>query len=423
MTAGVLAPFRYGAFRALVIGRTISMLGSAIAPIALAFAVLDLTGSPAQLGLVIGARSAASVIFMLIGGVIADRLPRNVVMMGSDTIAGLTQAAIAALVLTGNASLSSLIVLSVVNGVASAGAMPAQSALLSQTVPRDLLKPANAVKRLTANAAKIVGAAVGGILVVTVGAGWGLAVDALTFLLAVVCYAFARVPDRKPRKPSRVLADLREGWSEVIGRSWLWSQILGAMVFNAAFLGAMTVLGPFIADETIGRREWGFVVAAQTAGMVAGAFIAVRVRARRLLLVGVCTAGLAVLGPLGLALYPHVLLLVVLAFVGGVGLEQFGIAWETALQENVAEERLARVYSYDMLGSFLAMPIGQVAVGPAAAALGGANAMLIAAGVMTAALAGILLSRQVRTLEHPPKTTPGPAPAPAVEPASVPGAA
>ncbi|TDO32696.1 MFS transporter [Paractinoplanes brasiliensis] len=411
MSAGSLAPLRYGAFRLLAAGRMISMLGNAVAPIALAFAVLDLTGSAGDLGLVVGARSLTNVVFLLLGGVIADRLPRHLVMVVSSAVAAITQAAVAAAVLTGAATVPLLMVLSAINGLASALAWPAVSALLPQTVPEAIRKQAIAINRIGGNAAMILGAPAGGILVATVGPGWGLAADAATFALSGVCFALIRVTgvrDHAVKKPS-VLAGLRDGWSEFTSRTWLWVVVLGFMFLNAAWAASMGVLGPVVADDTIGRRAWGFVLAAQTAGMIAGALLAIRITVRRLLAFGViAVAGMALL-PSGLALAPVLWVLVVCAFVGGVAFDQFGIAWETTMQEYVPSDKLARVYSYDMLGSLVAIPVGQVAAGPAAHALGARTTLLIAVGVMLVAVAGMLTSRDVRTLEHRPATEKAPA--------------
>ena len=180
----MLAPLRYSAFRYLATGRLVNMLGNGVAPIALAFAVLDLTGSVRDLGLVVGTRSLMTVLFVLFGGVVADRIPRRLVLVGSNVLAALTQAAVATLVLTGTATIPLLLALGAANGIVSALAQPASAAATPQTVPPELIQPANALIRLGINAGMIGGAALGGLLVAAVGPGWGLAVDALTFAIA-----------------------------------------------------------------------------------------------------------------------------------------------------------------------------------------------------------------------------------------------
>lgn len=419
-----LAPLRYAPFRRVAVGRFVTMIGNAVAPIALAFAVLDLTGSVRDLGLVVGARSLMNVVFVLFGGVLADRLPRQLVMVGSSSLGALTQAAVTVLVLTGNATIPLLMALGAVNGVVTAFALPAAAALVPQTVPAALLQPANAINRLGINAAMIGGASLGGILVAAVGPGWGLGVDAVTFAIAGLAFAGVRVDAVRDRSARRVstLAELREGWTEFASRAWVWVVVLGFMLLNAAIVGGVYVLGPAVADDTIGRRAWGLVLAAQTAGMVIGGIIAMRLRVRRLLLLGVlCMFAEAPL-LIALAEAPRFAVLVGAAFVCGLAVEQFAIAWETSVQQHIPADRLARVYSYDMLGSFLAIPVGQVAVGPVALAIGTGPTLLAAAGMVVLAVLGMLASRDVRRLERTVEPAPPAVAPPAVAPDNVPAA-
>ncbi|SBT46028.1 MFS transporter [Micromonospora narathiwatensis] len=396
----MFAPLRYAAFRYLAAGRLVNMLGNGVAPIALAFAVLDLTGSVRDLGLVVGARSLMNVLFVLFGGVVADRLPRRVVLVGSNLLGALTQAAVAALVLTGTASIPLLLALSAANGIVSALAQPASAAATPQTVPPELIQPANAIIRLGMNTGMIGGAALGGVLVAVVGPGWGLGIDALTFAVAAVAFTGLRVAaPGAGRTGTSIVADLREGWTEFTARTWVWVVVLGFMILNAALAGGLNVLGPAVADATIGRGAWGVVLAAETAGMVVGGLIALRIRVRRLLLLGVACMFAESLLLLGLALAPTVVVLVTAGVAAGIAVEQFAVAWETSIAQHIPADRLARVYSYDMLGSFVAIPLGQVAVGPVAAAIGNRDTLLILAALMVFSVLGMLTSRDVRRLQ------------------------
>jgi len=402
-------PLRYPAFRFLATGRAVTMLGNAVAPIALAFAVLDLTGSARDLGLVVGARSLTNVVFVLFGGVIADRMPRHLVMVGASLLAAVTQFAVAASVLTGSATITLLVGLSALNGLASAVALPAASALLPQTVPAEIRQQANAISRLAFNTAMILGASVGGVLVATVGPGWGLVVDASAFAVAAVAFALVKVPAAAPAATKRqgILTDLREGWSEFSSRTWLWAVVAGFGVTNAALAGGLNVLGPVVADDTIGRPAWGLVLAIETAGMVVGGIVALKLRIRRFLRYGVmwCFGDVLLLGALGLT--PHIGLLLLCGFIAGFAIEQFAVAWETTMQEHVPADKLARVYSYDMLGSFVAIPLGQVVAGPLAERYGPSATLVGAAVLCGLAVVGMLCSRDVRRLAH--AVTPRPA--------------
>jgi MFS family permease len=406
---GTVAPLRHAPFRYLAGGRLVTTLGSAVAPIALAFAVLDLTGSARDLGLVVASRSAAMAVFLLFGGVVADRLPRQAVLVVSGVLAGLSQATLAVMVLTHTASVGRLMLFAAVNGMVSAFTFPAGAALVAQTVPADIRRQANALNRLGVNAALIAGSSMGGVLVAAFGAGWGLAVDAASFIVASFLYALIRVPRYRAPEERRdnPLRDLRAGWQEFTAHTWVWVVVLGFCFLNAGWTGSVNVLGPAVADASFGRTAWGLVLAAQTVGMVAGGLIAMRLRVRRLLLLGVacCAPGCLVL--VVLAVIPVAGVLVVVSFLSGLALEQFGVAWESSLQEHIPADKLARVYSYDALGSFVAIPAGQVAAGPLADAVGTRSALLLAAGVVALSVAGMLASRSVRRLVHRPSVDGG----------------
>ncbi|GIF69680.1 MFS transporter [Asanoa ishikariensis] len=400
---GMLAPLRHSAFRYLVAGRTTNMLGNAVAPIALAFAVLDLTGSARDLGLVVGVRSLANVIFVLFGGVIADRLPRHLVMVGASVLAGATQAVVAFTVLTGTATIPLLLGLSAVNGVAAALAFPAISAMMPQTVPSSMLQQANAINRLAFNSAMIAGSSLGGVLVATAGPGWGLAVDAGTFFLGGLLFSLVRVTKTAEATATErpgIFAEMRLGWTAFASRTWLWAVVAGFCVINAALTGSLSVLGPVVADSSFGRTTWGLILAVETAGMIVGALVAMRVRTSRLLFYGVLWCLGDVLLVLALGLTSTVLVLLLAGFAVGFALEQFTVAWDTTMQEHVPSDLLARVYSYDMLGSILAVPIGQVLAGPLAEHFGVRHTLLGAAALIGLATLAMLLSRDVRHLRH-----------------------
>ncbi|WP_258065665.1 MULTISPECIES: MFS transporter [unclassified Rathayibacter] len=390
-------PLAHGPFRWLLAARTTGVLGNAVAPIALAFAVLDLTGSPTDLGLVVAARSLANVAVLLLGGVLADRLPRSVILVGTSLAAAATQAAVAVTVITGTATVAALVVLSVLNGAVAAMSLPAAAALVPETVPVGELRPANALLRLGLNAGSIVGASGGAALVALVGPGWGLAVDAAGFALAAVLYSRVRLPRTVRSGPgASVLADLREGWREFTSRRWVWIVVAQFTAVNAAFVGATTVLGPVVADRSFGRAAWGLVIAAQTVGLVIGAVIALRWRPRRALGAGVALMAVTAVPVAALGILPALPALLLAFALGGVALEIFAIAWDQSLQTHVPREALARVYSYDMVGSFLAVPLGEALVGPLADLVGLDRTLLGCAAVVLVASLLAASSRSVR---------------------------
>ncbi|MET8621699.1 MULTISPECIES: MFS transporter [Streptomyces] len=394
-------PLSHPNFRSMATGRGISTIGNGIAPIALAFAVLDLTGSPTKLGLVVGARSLAHAAMMLLGGVLADRVRRALLLQGSSYAAAATQLAVGVGLLAGVTSLPFLMVMSALNGIFAAVSVPATSALVSQTVPVGLLRQANAIFRMFTNSAMVIGAAAGGIIAAVAGPPWGIVVDALTFALAGAIFSRVRVSEVPKTAGKRsVLTDLKQGWSEFISHRWLWIVVLQSTVWQVVWAGSIQVLGPTIADESIGKREWGFVLATQALGTIAGGYLALKWQPRKALAFGVVMTGMSALLPLGLAISPELVLLLPIALLVGMAMEQIGVAGSTAMQENIPADRLARVFSYQLLGATAAVPFGQLLAGPLATAFGSEEILLCASVIILVSTLASVSSRSVRALER-----------------------
>jgi MFS family permease len=396
-----LGPLARREFRLLFLARGISFLGSAMAPIALAFAVLDLTGSASDLGLVLAARIVPQLVFLLVGGVWADRLPRHLVMVVADLVTGGAQAATAALLLTGNAEIWHLVVLQAIGATGFAFFFPASTGLVPQTVEPSLLQQANAVLRMALNVATIGGAALGGILVAAVGSGWALAIDAGTFFVSAALLAVMRVAHDQRLGAPNFLAELREGWREFASRTWLWVVVLAFGFINAAETGALNVLGPVVARAELGGASaYGAIFAAQALGLLLGAVVALRFKPSRPLYVG--CAAMILLPPVLvlLALGAPLPLILAAAIVMGIGIELFGIYWDTALQQHVPERSLSRVSSYDALGSFIFIPLGQLAAGPTSEAIGVDQTLYLAAGIVTLAVVAMVATPDIRHLRR-----------------------
>ncbi|PYC74029.1 MFS transporter [Streptomyces tateyamensis] len=393
-------PLRHRPFRNLAAGRASAVLANAMAPVALSFAVLDLTGSVTDLGLVVGVRSLANVVALLFGGVLADRVPRALVLQGTAFGSAVVQGLLALSVLTHFASIPLLLALSVANGLLAALSLPAAAALLPQTVPAEELRTANAVSRIGANLGLIAGSSLGGLLAAALGPGWALAADALALLVAAGCYLGVRLPEEPAKAPTNTgpLTELRDGWREFASRTWVWVVVLQFMVVNAADSGALSVLGPGIANATIGRGAWGVVLAAQMVGAVLAGLLVARLRIRRALLVGVAAVLASALPVVALAQQAGVVVLAAGTMLTGFAVEFFAVAWDLSLQQNVPADRLARVYSFDALGSFLALPLGEMAIGPVAHRFGNHTTLLAAAALILLATGAALTCRSVRTL-------------------------
>jgi Transmembrane secretion effector len=384
-------------------GRVVSTIGSVMAPVALAFAVLDLTGSASALGVVVAARTVPQVLFLLVGGAVADRFSRSVVMQVSHILSALTQGLVAVLLLTGTASLWMVIVLEALNGIVSAFTFPAFQGIVPQVVPRSHLQQANVLLGFSRNGLAVLGPTIGALVVVTAGSGWAIAVDALTWAVAAACMSRVRVTGsagRRSADDTSMWRDIVEGWSAFTSMTWVWVVVAAASLLNAIQAGALNTLGPVVAQRTIGRARWGWVLSAEAAGLLLMTFGLMWWRLRNPLRTGMLGVALMASPILVLGLDPSVLPLVVLGFLAGCGIEVFSIGWQTALQEHVPEHLLSRVSSYDALGSLVAVPVGAVVFGPLADRFGTERVLVVSGVVYLIVAVSTLLSRSVRDLGH-----------------------
>lgn len=392
--------FQHSSFRYLFFGRLFTVLGNGIAPIALAFAVLDIGGSASDLGVVVASRSLFNVLFLLVGGVIADRYSRSRVLVISAGIAAVSQAIVAWSVLDGSATLISLTLLGALNGAAAGIALPASAALVPQVVPAKHLRQANALIQLGVYGGTVMGASLGGVITSAVGPGWGLAIDALGFAASAPLYFFIRASAEKAGTlPGNILQDLKDGWAEFAGRSWIWSIVVQFAVINVTFNGIVVVLGPKIADASFGRTRWGIIVAAHSAGLIAGSLLAMKWHPRRDLFTGAMLAGLYALPIFILSQNATAIWLIAGFFIAGNTLGLFGVIWAHSLQTHIPPDKLARVYAYDAMGSFIAIPFGQLVAGPLAAQYGMSNVLLMSALAVIIATAGVGLVPAIRQPE------------------------
>ena len=377
-------------------------LGTMMASIALAFAVLEITDSATALGQVLAAHTIPMVVLMLFGGVVADRFPRQLLVQASNAAAAVTQGLLAALVITDRAELWMVMVLAALNGAVDAINFPAQASMVPQLVPATELQSANALISMSRGALAVVAPTVSALLVVGVGPGWALAVNACTWLIAALLLLPVHLPARQPQEErTSVLQELAEGWDLFRRTTWLWVVVLGFGILNAIHVGAWFTLGPVVAKDTIGEEGWGFVLSAESAGLLVTTVLLLHVRLRRPLLVGMIGCSLLSIPLAVLGVAPELPVLLLTAFIAGAGIEVFSIGWNLAMQENIEERMLSRAYSYDALGSYVAMPVGQLVYGPLGDAFGTRD-VLLWSGVAFALVSLLTLtSRSVRTLDRP----------------------
>jgi MFS family permease len=394
-------PLRHASYRWLLSGVAVNSLGNGIAPVALAFAVLDLGGDASDLGVVVGLYALADVAAVLFGGVLGDRLPRTVMMQGSSALAAVAQGLVAASLVGGWSSIPLLAALGMVNGALGALGGPSSSAITQQTVPAELLRTAITWRRISQNVAVIVGSGAAGLLVAGAGSGWALAVDAFTFAFAAACYRLVRVaPLVVPAERGSMVADVREGFTEVMRHTWLWLLILQALLYHLFYGGAQGVLGPIVVGDSLGRAAWGWALSTMMLGFVVGGLVTLRWKPRRALYVGTWFLALTAAFPVAMALSDSLAVVLVGAFLHGFGLEIFSVGWDLSIQEQVAPDKLARVYSFDMIGSFIARPVGLALTGPVAELVGFRTWLLVVGAVIVASVLVALTSRDVRRLER-----------------------
>jgi MFS family permease len=367
-----LGPLLERPFRRLFAATTVSTFGDAIEHIALAFAVLALPGAGAgDLGLVLAARTVVNTVVVVAGGVVSDRMPRNVVLVGASLLQGSSQAVTAALILTGNASVWSLVLLAAVYGAGNGFVIPAEVGLVPQTVSAPRLQQANALQGLSRNTVGVLGPALGGLFVVAGSPGIALAIDAATFFLAAALFAAIRIPRRVAEEGASFFRELRDGWNEFTRHTWLWSTVLLFGVSNMAFVGCWAVLGPLVAKEQLGGAgAWATIAAAWGLGAIVGGLIALRYRPRRPLLAAVIVAWPLALELAALALYAPVWVISAAAFFAGGGVALHIALWFTVFQRQVPEHAQSRVSSYDALGSFVLIPVGMAVAGSVAEGIG-----------------------------------------------------
>jgi predicted MFS family arabinose efflux permease len=386
-------------FRLVFSAGLVSLLGDGIAPVALAFAVLELTGSATDLGLVLAAYTLPLAVCLLAGGVVADRVPRRRVMIAADGVRCAGQAVLGVLLVAGSAQLWQIIAIQAVLGAASGFFNPASIGLMPLVVGPARLQDANALRGVAIAAGGIGGPVIAGILVTTIGSGEALLADALTYAASAVLLLRVRVPeDRGGQTGASFAADLREGWTEVRSRTWVWSIVAGFSVVNMVG-AAFKVLGPLVALRQLGGAgAWAAIAAGIGVGALAGALLSFRVHPRRPLLVATLVCAVTAL-PTALVAAPAPLAAIVAgAVLGGAASMVFNTLWETTLQQHIPRAALSRVSAYDWFGSATFQPIGLAVVGPIAAGLGVSTTLWAAAALELALIGSLLIVRDVRTI-------------------------
>lgn len=390
---------RYEGFLPLAFSRFISNLGNGISPIALAYGVLSIPGADgADLSLVMGARYFPLVIFMLFGGVFADRFPRNRIVGGSDIVGSFIAAISAISLIGGFPEVWLLVAMGALFGILSALWWPAMSGVLPSILPREKLQEGNALVGLMSNIGLISGSLIGGIIVSTFSPGWGLLVDAATFFIAGVILWNLALPEKSKVTSPGVIHDLKVGWREFTSRNWIVTLVITFAVINMVFESMLQVLGPLNYNSAdTGPRYWSLNLAGMTLGMMIGGVIVLKFKFRRPLYISMVLISLSVIWDFALALDLPLFICIITAIFSGFTIEFFTVSWNTSMQTHLPEESFSRVNAYDALGSYGIAPIGIVIAGPLAHHFG-VNVILIATGTLT--IIASLISLTVKSVRE-----------------------
>lgn len=393
-------------FRLLLLGQGLSWVGDAFNPIALSVAVVLGGGGARELGVILASAIVARLVCTLLGGVWADRLTPHVIMVVTDLVRFATASGMAVSFAVGDPPLALLAALSAVSAGSGAFFFPAFVSLRPLVVPSVLRQGANATISTFQSGAQIGGPVLAGFVVAQLGPVWGFAINAATFLWSAACAA--RVSARAERGGGRssMWSEVRDGFGEIRSRDWLWTGLTSAGMFHISS-GVLIVLIELVAIRDLGgARALGLITAAQGVGGLLGGLIALRVQPRRILLAGFLALATMGLLPLGFA-WPGTLPgILVLALVAQAGLMFFDVGWQTALQEGVPHDRLARVVSWDILISFVAMPIGSLLAGPLSERFATDTIMVSIAAWMLVAGCWPVLVRGTRSFTRPSAPSP-----------------
>jgi MFS family permease len=399
---GRFGPLKERQFRLLWFARTGSVVGDSLVPVAVIWAVgHELGGGATSVGLVLACYTFGGAAVTLAGGVWADRLPRRAVMICADVVRACTQATTAVLLFGGAAHVWELALLQGTAGAAAGFFNPASKALIPQTVSSGRLQQANALVSLSRSTANVFGPALSGVIVAVAGAAWVFSIDAASFLVSAVFVAAMRVgPYAKPAV-HRFSRELAEGWQEVRRHRWLTAGFLGYAVGNFG-VGVYIVVGSLVAiDHLGGAPAWGLIVGSAAFGGVLGGFIAYRIRPSHPVSMAFAIWTLCALPAFALVRPFPLPVVMACALLFGGSVLVGNTLFETAMQQEVAPGRLARVASIDLMLSLCLMPAGQLLAGAISNAVG-ADATLVLAGTLMCVpnFLVLVLVPEVRSVER-----------------------
>lgn len=413
--------FRSRPFTLLWVGQTVSVLGDAVFNVAIAWEVLLLTGSATAMSLILIAQWAPRIVFLLLGGVIADRISRRLLMLWADIGRGCIVMVVAWLSWVHLLQFWHLVALAPLFGIVSSFFDPAYQAIMPQLVETEALSSVNSLTTLSRNVGFLLGPVLGAICATLLGQASAFAFDGLTFAISALCLLALRLPPSPA--PSQAVAsahpaeaggpreevwgamrDAREGLRYVFSTTWLWVTVLASPLVSAGFAGSMWVSLPRLVHDVYGTGVW-LIGAMATADAIGSIIAALTIGNARKLRRGIAAYSAVLVG--GLALIACAIPLprpvepaiaIVASTLVGAGVATFMILWGTIQQEKVPNDKLGRVSSITQLGVASTLPGGLVLAGLLADHIGPAQVFALA-GILVVVPAAIgLCIRDIREL-------------------------
>ncbi len=386
----LLVPLRHRDFRLLWTGQTVSSFGDNVQNVALPFQLLALGATPLQLGIAVAIDTAASIAFLLIGGAIADRVPRRTLIIASDIVGGCVVGVVALLSATGRLRIEHVYVAAVALGAADAFLRPAYTAIIADLVPGDVLRAGNAARLLGRSLARIAGPTVGGLAVAFGGPALAFGINALTFVFSFATLMLATPVRRVLASTTSLIRDIREGFGYAFSIRWIWTTITYFMLVNVAYVGQSGVITPLLVRDVLAgnAQTFGVLMSAYGVGTIVASVVVAQLTIRRPGRLLFAFELLAAVCVLAVGLVPILPAVVVFMALTGVGLASSTVIWEAMLQRHVPEKLLGRVASIDLLGNSLINPIGPLAAAALVGSIGPAGAFVVA-GAYAVAFASI----------------------------------
>ncbi|RUT47636.1 MFS transporter [Paenibacillus anaericanus] len=379
------APFLQSrSFPYLWLGQLISILGSSVTMVILPIIVYTLTGSSTTMGLIMAAYTLPSILMLPISGWIVDRYNRIHIMLFADIMRFIVMSIIASFIFTDILSIQALFVLVALYGLLEGLFQPAYSAVRASVFTPEIRNSANALTQISNQAVRLIGPSLGGLLITFLSAGWGVTLDALTYVGSFICLFYLRKLLPFHKKETTPDSDWRKDFTEGIqilkSNAWLWITILAFSFINICYSGIVIVLIPWLFKVHLELTPYVYGIGITCSGIgaiLAGLLFGTRSKWSNRGLIAYGGALLSGISLLLMAFTSSPFILCALFVLEGFGIMVFGLIWETSLQELVPQEAFGRVSSLDMLGSFALLPLGYILVGWLADIIGGTQTIAI----------------------------------------------